>query len=93
MPPIGSLSYRVLFYDYTSDGDEFWKSEGKHWAKEQDKFIGPGPAVSAAVKDLTLPTDTQDQKLRKLYAAVMKLENTDYTRQHSATEDKAQGLS
>jgi Domain of Unknown Function with PDB structure (DUF3857)/Transglutaminase-like superfamily len=93
MPPIGSLSYRVLFYysPYLS-GDEFWKNEGKHWGKLQDKFIGPGPAVSAAVRDLTAPTDTQDQKLRKLYAAVMKLENTDYTRQHSATEDKSQGL-
>jgi Domain of Unknown Function with PDB structure (DUF3857) len=93
MPPIGSLSYRVLFY-YSAylSGDEFWKEEGKHWAKDQDKFIGPGPAVGAAVRDLTLPSDTQDQKLHKLYAAVMKLENTDYTRQHSATEDKAQGL-
>ena len=44
MPPIGSLSYRVLFYysPYLS-GDEFWKNEGKHWAKLQDKFIGPDP--------------------------------------------------
>ena len=94
MPPIGSLSYRVLFY-YSAylTGAEFWKEEGKHWAKDQDKFIGPGSAVGAAVRDLTLPTDTQDQKLHKLYAAVMKLENTDYTRQHSATEDKSQGLS
>jgi Domain of Unknown Function with PDB structure (DUF3857)/Transglutaminase-like superfamily len=93
MPPIGSLSYRVLFY-YTAylSGDEFWKEEGKHWSKDQDKFIGPGPAVGAAVRDLTAPSDTQDQKLHKLYAAVMKLENTDYTRQHSATEDKSQGL-
>jgi hypothetical protein len=93
MPPIGSLSYRVLFY-YSAylTGAEFWKEEGKHWAKDQDKFIGPGPAVGAAVRDLTLPSDTPDQKLHKLYAAVMKLENTDYTRQHSATEDKSQGL-
>jgi hypothetical protein len=93
MPPIRSLSYRVLFYHtaYTS-ADDFWKNEGKFWAKTQDKFIGPGPAVNAAVKDLVAPTDTPEQKLRKLYAAVMKLDNTRYTRQHSAEEEKAQGF-
>jgi hypothetical protein len=93
MPPIGSFTYRVLFY-YSAYRtlDDFWKSEGKFWSKTQDKFIGPGPAVNAAVKDLIAPTDTQDQKLRKLYAAVMKLENTSYTREHSSAEEKAQGF-
>jgi len=93
MPPISSFTYRVLFY-YTgyNNADDFWKNEGKFWAKTQDKFIGPGPAVNAAVKDLVTPSDTPDQKLRKIYAAVMKLENTRYTRQHSAAEEKAQGF-
>ncbi len=94
MPPIGSLSYRVLFYytAYRTSVEDYWKNEGKFWAKNEDKFIGPGSVVTAAVKDLVLPTDTPDQKLRKLYAAVMKLENTRYTRQHSAAEEKAQGF-
>jgi hypothetical protein len=93
MPPMESLSYRVLFYytGYTS-AEDYWKNEGKFWAKNQDKFIGPGSAVTAAVKDLVVPTDTPEQKLRKLYAAVMKLENTRYTRQHSVKEEKAQGF-
>ena len=93
MPPIGSLTYRVLFY-YAAyrTGDEFWKNEGKFWARDQDKFIGPGPAVRAAVTDLTIPTDTPDQKLRKIYAAVMKLENTRFTREHSSAEEKAEGF-
>jgi Domain of Unknown Function with PDB structure (DUF3857) len=93
MPPMSSLTFRVLFYysPYRT-GDEYWKSEGKHWAKLTDKFIGSGPAVHAAVQELTTPTDTQDQKLRKLYAAVMKLENTDFTREHTNSEEKSQGL-
>jgi hypothetical protein len=93
MPPITSFTYRVLFYysPYRSPA-EFWKNEGKHWAKVSDKFIGPGPAVSAAVHDLIAPSDTQEQKLRKLYAAVMKLENTSFTREHSSAEEKAQGF-
>jgi hypothetical protein len=93
MPPISSFTYRVLFY-YTPyrTGDEYWKNEGKHWAKQRDKYIGPGPVVAVAVKDIVMPADTSDQKLRKLYAAVMKLENTAYTRRHTSAEEKAQGL-
>jgi hypothetical protein len=92
MPPIGSLSYRVLFF-YTPyrSLDDFWKNQGKRWAQARDKFIGPGSRVRAAVKDLVVPTDTQDQKLRKIYAAVMKLDNTTYGRQRTAAEDKSQG--
>jgi hypothetical protein len=93
MPPIRSATYRVLFYyaGYRTV-DEFWKNEGKFWAKTQDKFIGPNAAVTAAVKDLVIPSDTPDQKLRKIYAAVMNLENTRYTRQHSDAEERAQGF-
>jgi len=93
MPPLRSLTYRVLFY-YSAyrTGDEYWKNEGKHWAKLRDKFIGSGNGVRTVVQQLTTPTDTQDQKLRKLYAAVMQLENTDFTREHSGSEEKAQGL-
>ena len=92
-PPLQSFSYRVLFYftPYRSR-EEFWAKEGKYWAKKEDKFIGPGPAVKNAVAEQTTPADTQEQTLRKLYAAVQKLENSDNTRAHSASEDKAQGL-
>ena len=93
MPPTSSLTYRVYFYYSTYRNlDEFWKNEGKIWSKARDKFIGPGHAVTAAVQQLVLPGDTQDQKLRKLYAAVMQLENTDFTREHTSAEEKAEGL-
>jgi hypothetical protein len=93
MPPLGSLTYRVLFYysPYRTI-DEYWKKEGKGWAKTTDRFIGPGNKVKAAVNDLVVPTDTADQKLRKLYAAIMKLDNTSFNRAHSAAEEKSQGL-
>jgi hypothetical protein len=93
MPPTSSLSYRVLFY-YTPyrNGQDYWNNEGKDWSKMHDKFIGPDADVKAAVKNLIAPSDTQEQKLRKIYAAVMQLENTDFTREHSTAEEKAQGL-
>ena len=93
MPPNESVSYRVLFYysPYRTV-DEYWKNEGKGWSKENDKFIGPGGKVKDAARELAAGSDTDDQKLRKLYAAVMKLDNTAYNRDRSAAENKAHGL-
>lgn len=93
MPPIQSFSYHVNFY-YTHfrTPDEFWKDQGKGWSNTANKFIGPDSKVKAAVQTLITPSDTPDQKLRKLYAAVMTLDNTAFDRQRSAEEDKAEGL-
>ena len=93
MPPLNSFTYRVLFYYTPYRGmDDYWKNEGKYWARQRDKFIGPGPAVKAAVQEMVKATDTPEQKLRTIYAATQTLENTDLTRNHSTSEDKAQGL-
>ena len=93
MPPLQSLSYRVLFY-YTAykSSDEYWKHAGKGWSKTLNKFIGPGSKVKDAVKELVAPSDADEQKLHKLYAAVMQLDNSVYNRSRSAAEDKAHGL-
>jgi hypothetical protein len=93
MPPIGSLSYRVLFYyaPYRTS-EEYWKNEGKFWSKKRDKFIGPGHAVGDATQQIIAGATTQEQKLKKIYAAVEQVENTDYTRERSSEEDKAAGL-
>jgi hypothetical protein len=57
-----------------------------------DKFVGPSGKVADYAKSLVLPADTEDQKARKLYAAVMKMENTDYTRERTNREEKAEGF-
>jgi hypothetical protein len=93
MPPLASLSYRVLFYHSPyRTREEYWKSEGKSWSKMHDKFIGPGPKVKDAAKELAADSDSNEQKLHKFYAAVMKLDNTSYSRDRSTAEEKAQGL-
>jgi len=93
LPPMASLTDRVLFY-YSSyrTGDEYWSAEGKDWSKLQDKFIGPGPAVRDAVQKLILPTDQPIDKLKKIYAACMEIENTVFTRTHMKAEERAQGI-
>jgi transglutaminase-like putative cysteine protease len=92
-PPMGAFAYRVRFY-YTSvrTPQEYWNSFGKSWSHEVDKFASPSPAISDAAKELTSGATTQDEKLNKLYDAVMKLENTRYSREHSQDENRAEGI-
>jgi hypothetical protein len=93
MPPIASFSYRVLFNftPYRTSAD-YWKSRGKVWSKAVDGFAGPNSDLRSATESIIAGANTQDEKLRKIYAAVMALENTSYTRAHEQREDKAEGL-
>jgi hypothetical protein len=90
LPPLDALRYQVLFY-YTpyKSSEEFWAKQGSHWAKQADRFIGPGPGAKAAVQTLAAPSDAPLVKLQKFYQAVMLMENTDFTRSHTATEEHA----
>jgi len=93
MPPLNTLNERVAFYyTYASSGAEFWQTEAKRWTKETDRFTNPKDPIRKAVAEIVSPSDSDDQKARKIYAAVMKLNNTDFTRQLSDAERKAQKL-
>lgn len=106
MPPLDSVSYRVIFY-YTEYNSEaaYWQSAGKRWSQQIDEFVGSfkhrakqlndsggAKGFKLAVDQLISPTDTTEQKLRKFYAAIMAMENTDYTRERTRVEDKVEGL-
>ena len=93
MPPMNSVNWRVEFY-YTRyrTGSEFWMNEGKRWAKDTDSFAKPGKAIQQAVNEFVASSDTDEQKARKLYGAVMKLENTRFTREKSEAERKKDKL-
>jgi hypothetical protein len=93
MPPIANYSYRVLFnFSPYRSGDEYWKSEGKDWSKRTNSFEKPNSDLTKATDAIIAGAATPDAKLRKIYASVMALENSDYTREHGAREDKANGL-
>lgn len=92
MPPIASFTYRVLynFSEYRSVQD-YWTSAGKHWSKAANNFSSVNPELTGATQGIIAGANTQDEKLRKIYAAVMALENTNFTREHGTREDKASG--
>jgi Domain of Unknown Function with PDB structure (DUF3857)/Transglutaminase-like superfamily len=93
MPPLNSLTWRVNFYytQYTS-GAEFWRDEGKHWAKDAEKFANPTRTLRQAASAIVAPADTEEQKARKIYAAVMQLDNTSFSRRKSEAERKKEKL-
>ena len=75
-PPPDMMKMRVEFYYGSSSMGkpaEFWKEEGKYWSKEVEKFIGHSSAVSQAAAQAISPSDTAEQKVRKIYAVVQKL--------------------
>ncbi|HEX4156123.1 MAG TPA: DUF3857 and transglutaminase domain-containing protein [Acidobacteriaceae bacterium] len=93
MPPMASYSYRVLFnFSPFQSAADYWKSEGKDWSKRANSFANPNSDLRSQTETITAGATTDDQKLRKIYAAVMALENTDFTREHEAVEDKENGL-
>jgi hypothetical protein len=92
MPPIASYSYRVYFnFSASRTYAEYWKEEGKDWSKRRDSFTNPNGDLSKATAVLLAGAATPDEKLRRIYAAVMKLENTNFTRAREQREDKAAG--
>jgi Domain of Unknown Function with PDB structure (DUF3857)/Transglutaminase-like superfamily len=93
MPPLNTLKWRVEFYyTYAHSGVDYWDSEGKRWAKDTEHFANVSGALKEAVSQIVAPTDTEEQKARKIYAAVQKLDNTRFTRRKSEAERKAEKL-
>jgi hypothetical protein len=91
MPALGSISYQLDFYftNYSSE-KQFWQMEGESWSKGVNRFAGPSGAIKAAVAQIVSSGDTDEQKLGKIYAAVMTLDNTDYSREHTEQEVRAE---
>ena len=89
MPPLQSMLAQVQFY-YTEyyTKEDYWQHEGARWSKEMDHFASETKPLKEAVATLVAPADSEETKARKLYDAVMALDNTDYTRSKSSAELK-----
>ena len=94
MPPSSSFAYRVCFYFVHDTAtqehwrEQFWKEAGERWSQAQNRFDKPDYYVKRAVADLVDANDTPEQRLRKLYAAVMRLDNLSVDRDQGKLEAK-----
>ncbi len=90
-PPASMSKMRVDFYygdRKMGKPDEFWKREGKYWSKEVDKFIGSHGSIAEAANQAISPSDTPEQKVRKIYARVQQVPNFSYGRERTSQEGK-----
>ncbi len=94
MPPINTLRWHVEFFSSTgfTTTDAFWENAGRNWAEWVKDFTKPTDQIKVAVAGMVAPGDTDAQKAAKIYAAVMKLENTAFTREKSKVERKKEKL-
>jgi hypothetical protein len=93
MPPAEPFKFHVNFYyRYATQQEDYWKDEGKYWNKQTEKFLGKNSGVRDALAAIIQPSDSADQKARKIYAFVQGLENTTYRPARSEEELKTFGL-
>jgi Domain of Unknown Function with PDB structure (DUF3857) len=92
MPPENELKSRVDFiyeqYFVEPDPDKFWKNIGRWRNDALEAFLRKHKAVEEAVRGIVLPTDTPEEKLRKIYARVLALRNTSYEIEKTEKEEK-----
>lgn len=77
-PPINAEAYGVdFFYTYTPDVKDYWQKQMSFWTKALNAYTAPTGALQNAVKEFVSPSDSPEEKARKLYAVVQKIENID----------------
>ena len=92
MPPENELKSRIDFrYVYGGaerDPDKFWKRVGSDWYLGLERFLGKSKAMEEALRQIILPDDPPETKLRKIYARVQALRNTSFDPVRTEKEEK-----
>lgn len=89
MPPLNALAWRIQFYyTHATSTTDFWQREAKYWEKNSDHFANPSKALKEAAAGIVASGDTEEVKARKLYDALQKLDNTDFSRTRTEAERK-----
>ncbi len=95
MPPQEEMKYRVVF-TYTNnmekDPDKFWKEEAKRVYRAIEPYFDRRKAMEQAVAQIVVPSDTPDEKLRKIYTRCQKIRNVSYEREKTKQESDREKL-
>ncbi|MGA2649685.1 MAG: DUF3857 domain-containing protein [Terracidiphilus sp.] len=93
MPPLNTFTWRVWFYSTTFPTPQaFWDQAERNWAEFVREYTKTTSTLKSAAAGMVGRNDTETQKAQKIYSAVMKLENTDFTREKSAVERKKEKI-
>lgn len=93
MPPLNAFKWRVsFFYSRLATIKEFWETAQERWATFVLDFTEPTGTLKRAVGEMVSPGDSETVKAQKIYAAVLKLENTDFTREKTKVERKKEKI-
>ena len=95
MPPQDEMKYRVEFMysnNRQRDYEQFWKNEAKQLFFSVDTFTNRRKAMEQAITEIISPSDTPEQKLRKIYDRCQKIRNTSFEREKSAQERDRENL-
>ena len=92
MPPAKPFKYYVRFYYRSAaDSDKYWVEEGKYWNKDVEHFVGKKGGIAETVATIVAPGDTPEQKVKKIYAYLGKLDNLSYHPRQTQQEQKVTG--
>ncbi len=79
-PPLSGHAYEVSFYyTPTPDVKEFWQREMGYWIKALNQYIAPTAALEHTVAETVTSADSAQDKAKKLFDVVAKLDNIDYS--------------
>jgi len=77
-PPLNTEAYSVdFFYTYTPDVKDYWQKQMGFWTKELNAYTAPTQTLQNAVREFVSPSDSPEEKAKKLYDVVQKIQNTD----------------
>jgi Domain of Unknown Function with PDB structure (DUF3857) len=93
-PPEDSIRGRfVVFYTFGfEEAESFWKSVGRQKGKFYDEFLKKSGRAKSEVQRLIAPGDTDEQKLRKLYARSQEIRMVSYEESKTEKEQKREEL-
>ncbi len=94
-PPEDEASSRVDYFyslDFGKGHEDFWLEVGKLWNTDFEKFAGRSGTAKRLANDTLSPSDSPEQKLRKLYTRVQKIRNLSGESSKTEKEIKAEKL-
>jgi hypothetical protein len=96
MPPENELKFRVQFIyseeSFEMDPVKYWRKFAKKENDRMESFLGKRKDLEAAVSQIVSPSDSPEEKLRKIYTRLEQVRNLSYEAAKTEQEEKRDKL-